>query len=107
MLVIRILLFPLPALIAGAMTYYVWQLGAENQRLQQELAGLASLRSELQDQQALNTRQRLEFEGQVTQLQGNLRDAQSQMSALSSALQEARELIEPGAPAPSADATQP
>ncbi|MFM1896919.1 MAG: hypothetical protein RLZZ385_1993 [Pseudomonadota bacterium] len=99
---LKVFLFPVPALIAGAMSFYVWQLSLDNQHLREQVTAANGLRSELQEQQALNARQREDFEGQVQQLQNSLLGAQAQMSNLSQALQEAREMIEPGASPPAA-----
>ena len=98
---LKVLLFPLPALIAGAMSFYVWQLGQENRTLRSEAAVVNQLRGQLQEQRDLNVAQREQLESQVEQLQSSLLGAQAQMSNLSAALQEAREMIDPGlAPAP-------
>jgi len=92
---IRVVLLLIPAFLAGALTFYAMTLFQHNVRLVGELDDQEALRSQLQAQQQLNTRQREDFEGRIQQLQSNLQSAQAQMTNLSAALQEARELIIP------------
>lgn len=92
---IRVVLLLVPAFLAGALTFYAMTLFQHNVRLVGELDDQDALRSQLQAQQQLNTRQREDFEGRIQQLQNNLQSAQTQMTNLSAALQEARELIMP------------
>jgi len=58
------------------------------------------VRQQFQQQVGISAQQRQEFETQIQQLQSSLLGAQTQLSNLSAALQEAREMIEPR-PAPS------
>ena len=92
---IRVVLLLVPAFLAGALTYYTMSLFQDNVRLVGELDDQEALRNQLQTQQQLNSRQREDFEGRIQQLQNNLQSAQTQMTNLSAALQEARELIMP------------
>jgi len=81
--------------ITGGLLYYSIQSHDENQRLTDEVSGLQGVRQQFQQQVILNTQLQQEFESQIQQLQSNLLGAQTQMSNLSQALQDARELIEP------------
>ena len=95
----------IPAFITGALSFYALQLHARYQQQADDLRVLDGLRGQLQAQQELNVRQRQEFEGRIQQLQDNLSGAQSQMSNLAQALQDARELINATAPAANRPAT--
>lgn len=102
---LKIVVLLIPAFIAGALSFYAIQLHGKNTRLAEQLNSLQTVQLQLTAQQALNVRQREEFEGRIQQLQNNLLGAQAQMSNLASALQAARELITPTLPgnAPPAD----
>ena len=88
-------LFILSWFVAGGLAFYAWLVHTENEALQQDMTTLQDYRQRYEEQLALNTRQREEFEAQVDQLQNNLRSSQAQLSNLSEALQEAREMMEP------------
>ena len=85
-------LFVLSWFVAGGLAFYASLLNGENGELGDQLA---SQQQRYQEQLALNTRQREEFETRIQQLQNNLNGAQAQMANLSAALQEAREMMEP------------
>jgi hypothetical protein len=88
-------LFVLSWFVAGGLTFYALLLHGENRDLAEELASLRQFQQRYQEQVSLNTRQREEFETQIQQLQSNLTGAQTQMTNLSQALQEAREMMMP------------
>ena len=96
---VKFIFLVIPAFVTGALSFYALQLHGINRQQADDLRLLESLRSQLQAQQELNVRQRQEFEGRIQQLQDNLSGAQTQMSNLSQALQQARELINATAPA--------
>ena len=81
--------------VAGGLTYYVIVLHDRNVGLDQENAILRNIQVQYEQQVKVNAAQRQEFEARIQQLQSNLQGAQSQMSNLSEALQQAREMIDP------------
>ena len=85
--------------LTGGLAYYSFQTYGEIQRLERDASSLQVVRQQYQQQVDINTQQRQEFETQVQQLQSSLLGTQTQMSNLSAALQEAREMIDPR-PAP-------
>jgi chromosome segregation ATPase len=88
-------LFVLSWFLAGGLTFYALLLHGENSALAAELTALRQFEQRYQEQLAVNSRQRQEFETQIQQLQTNLTGAQAQMTNLSQALQEAREMMVP------------
>ncbi len=88
-------LFILSWIVAGGLAFYTAQLHRSNIALTAELSALEEFRLRYQEQVAVNRQQREQFESRILQLQGNLRRSQVQMSNLSEALQEAREMMEP------------
>ncbi|MCB1672491.1 MAG: hypothetical protein R3F41_15240 [Gammaproteobacteria bacterium] len=88
-------LFILSWAVAGGLAYYALQQQRENIAFEAMEAELLETRQRYQEQVAVNARQREEFETRVQSLEENLRSSQAQMSNLSAALQEARELMEP------------
>ena len=88
-------LFVFSWFLAGGLTFYALLLHGENSDLAEELSSLRQFQQRYQEQVSLNTRQREEFETRIQQLQNNLTGAQTQMTNLSQALQEAREMMVP------------
>ena len=80
--------------VTGGLAYYSFQTYGENQLLETELSSFLTVRQQYQQQVEINAQQRQEFETQIQQLQDSLLGAQTQLSNLSAALQEAREMIE-------------
>jgi|GEM_PF-3167413 len=80
---------------AGGLTFYCVMLRSENRDLSEELTAQQDFQQRYQEQLTVNVRQREDFEVQIQQLQNNLSGAQIQMSNLSEALQEAREMMVP------------
>jgi chromosome segregation ATPase len=93
----RQLLFILAWFVAGGLTFYALLLHSRNASLKGELDNLRPYQQRYAEQVAINASQREEFEARVQQLQSSLQGAQVQMSNLSQALQEAREMMEPAA----------
>lgn len=83
--------------VAGGLAYHAHFLSGENGVLRAELDARADYEVRYRQQLELNTSQREAFETQARQLQSNLAGAQAQMSNLSQALQETRELVVPPA----------
>ena len=94
----RQLLFILSWFIAGGLTFYSLALHRQNASLVDQRDTLSDFQRRYEEQLVVNQQQREEFESQISQLQNNLLGAQAQMTNLSQALQETRELIEPAEP---------
>ena len=103
---IRSIILVLSWFVTGGLAYYSFQTYGENQRLETEVSSLQTVRQQYQQQVDINAQQRQAFETQIQQLQSSLLGAQTQMSNLSAALQEAREMIDPR-PAPANNNTTP
>ena len=88
-------LFIVPWFVAGGLSFYTLLLRNENSALSAELVAQRDYRLQYEQQLTANTQQREQFETQIQQLQDNLRSSQVQMTNLSEALQEAREMMEP------------
>lgn len=89
------ILFSLSWFIVGGLVFYLVLLRQENQALTRDLDALQTLQQRLNEQVEVNASQRTDFEARVQQLEDNLGAAQTQLSNLSAALQEARELMPP------------
>lgn len=96
-------LFVLSWFLAGGLTSYALLLHGDNKDLAEGLSRVRPFEQRYQEQVSLNTRQREEFETRIQQLQNNLTGTQAQMTNLSRALQEAREMMAP----PSGQQAQP
>ena len=88
-------LFVLSWFVAGGLAFYAMMLNGQIVDLSEELTTRQGFQQQYQEQLALNTRQREDYEARIQQLQSNLTGAQTQMANLSEALQEAREMLEP------------
>ncbi len=93
----KFIVLVIPAFLAGAISFYALQQRDDNQRLVAELAANATQLQRLEELLAANEEQRVLFEAQIQQLQGNLQGTQSQLINLSSALQSTRSSITPAA----------
>jgi hypothetical protein len=96
---IKSIILVLSWFLTGGLAYHSFQTYGEIQRLERDASSLQVVRQQYQQQVDINTQQRQEFETQVQQLQSSLFGAQTQMTNLSAALLEAREMIDPR-PAP-------
>jgi chromosome segregation ATPase len=92
---LRFALFIIPWFVAGGLSFFSVMLHNENAALGSEVAAQRDYRQQYEQQLAINTEQRERFETRIQQLQDNLRSSQVQMTNLSEALQEAREMMEP------------
>jgi chromosome segregation ATPase len=90
-------LFTLTWFVAGGLASYAVLVRSENLRLSQDLDTLRDAQLRYEEQVAINLSQREDFESRVGQLEENLQSARLQLTNLSTALQEAREMMTPPA----------
>ena len=83
------------SVIIGGLAYAAITLQYANSRLEEQLQTAMSYQQQLQEQTELNTRQRLEFEARLVELEDDLLETASQVRSLDSALMEAEQRVNP------------
>ena len=81
------------SVIIGGLAYAAITLQYANSRLEEQLQTAMSYQQQLQEQTELNTRQRLEFEARLVELEDDLLETASQVRSLDSALMEAEQRV--------------